>query len=66
MVVQVKVVHVEGKPHFCTVLPMVPPRPQDDVWGQQVRSYAPHRVCGPDENTTTNLNYAITKQDQDN
>jgi hypothetical protein len=62
----VKVVQVDGKPYLCTVYPPAEPRPGDDVWGQRLRNHPHHRYTGDDDSASTTLNYAITKQDQEN
>lgn len=61
----VKVVKVEGRPYLCTVYPMVAPRPEDDIWGQQLRSRTPHRYS-PVEEESLLTGAARTKLDQEN
>jgi hypothetical protein len=61
--IAVKVVVVDGRPHFCTVYPPAEPRPSLS-WGQQVRNHHDNTPTG--ERSSAFVDYILTKDDQEN
>jgi hypothetical protein len=62
--IAVKIVTIDGRPHFCSVIPPVPPREIDRTWQPNPRAY--HGPRTPDFEADGILGYITTRFDQEN